>query len=151
MESDIIVEGFKEVEIKYGLWYMCIVGDGDLFVYVKIREEVFEWGRDVQKEECVNYVCKCYRFNFEKFVMNNFFYKGRYNFIKKVRVQLVFVVRCVICVRVKQRENKEFIILVVVVYFKYDILNFVYYVFGNYLNCLDFCKVLILILIVDNL
>lgn len=47
MESDIIVEGFKEVEIKYGLRYMRIVGDGDSFVYVKIREEVFEWGRDV--------------------------------------------------------------------------------------------------------
>lgn len=92
MESDIIVEGFKEAETKHGLRYMRILGDGDSSVYAKIREEVSEWGRDVQKEECANHVCKCYRSNLENLVMNNPLYKGRHNLIKKVRVQLVSAV-----------------------------------------------------------
>lgn len=105
MESDIIVEGFKEAETKHGLRYMRIVGDGDSSVYAKIREEVPEWGRDVQKEECANHVCKCYRSNLEKLVMNNPLYKGRHNLTKKVRVQLVSAVRCAIRVRAKQRTK----------------------------------------------
>lgn len=151
MESDIIVEGFKEAETKHGLRYMRIVGDGDSSVYAKIREEVPEWGRDVQKEECANHVCKCYRSNLEKLVMNNPLYKGRHNLTKKVRVQLVSAVRCAIRVRAKQRENKELTTSAAVAHLKHDILNSVHHVFGNHSNCSDFCKVSTSTSTADNL
>lgn len=83
--------------------YMRIVDVGDSSVFAKIKEEVPVWGRDVQKEECSNYVCKCFRSNLEKLVTDNRLYK----LTKKVRVQLVSAVRCAIRVRSKQRENKE--------------------------------------------
>ena len=45
MESDIILEGFKEAESSHGLRYMRIIGDGDSSVYARIKEEVPVWGR----------------------------------------------------------------------------------------------------------
>lgn len=65
MEADIVLEGFKQAESKHGLRYIRVVGDGDSSVYARIREEVPGWGRYVEKEECANHTCKCFRSNLE--------------------------------------------------------------------------------------
>ncbi|XP_062575148.1 uncharacterized protein LOC134237079 isoform X2 [Saccostrea cucullata] len=136
MESDIIVDGFKQAEGKHGLRYMRIIGDGDSSVFAKIREEVPLWGRAVEKEECANHVCKCYRSNLEKLVTDNPLYKGKHNLTKKVRIQLVSAVR----VRGKQKENKELSPNAAVLQLKHDIINSVHHIFGNHSKCSDFCK-----------
>nr|XP_034320463.1 uncharacterized protein LOC105318911 [Crassostrea gigas] len=83
--------------------------------------------------------------------MNNPLYKGRHNFTKKVRVQLVSAVKCAVRVRAKQRENKELTTSAAVAHLKHDILNSVHHVFGNHSNCSDFCKVSTSTSTADNL
>lgn len=142
MESDIIiiVEGFPCSESKHSVRYMRIVGDDDSSVFAKIKEEILVLGRDDQKEECANHVCKCFRSNLEKLVTDNPLYKRKHKLTKKVRVQLVSAVRFAIRVTSKQRENKELSSSAAVSLLKHDNLNSVNHIFGNHSNCSDFCK-----------
>ena len=61
METDIILEGFKAAESKYGLRYTRVTGDGDSSVYPTLIQNVPGWGYAIQKLECANHACKCYR------------------------------------------------------------------------------------------
>ena len=62
MESDIILEGFKAAESKYGLRYTKVTGDGDSSVYPTLVQNVPGWGYAIEKLECANHACKCYRY-----------------------------------------------------------------------------------------
>ena len=68
METDIILEGFKNVERKYGLRYIRFVGDGDSSVYPTLIAEVPVWGHAIRKIECAYLATKCYRAALEKLV-----------------------------------------------------------------------------------
>ena len=57
METDILVQGFKEVEMKYGL-YTTFTGDGDSSVHASLVTEVPGWGHTIHKIACVHvHVC----------------------------------------------------------------------------------------------
>ncbi|CAG2204291.1 unnamed protein product [Mytilus edulis] len=140
MESDIIIEGFKQAESKHGLRYMRVIGDGDSSVFSNIREQVPVWGRYVTKEECANHICKCYRSNLEKLVADNPIYKGRHNLTKNVRIRLVSAVRCAIRMRAKEVKEKGVEKTEAVRNLRHDIINSVHHVFGKHSNCSDFCK-----------
>ena len=61
METDILVNTFKEAEKKYDLRYTAFVGDGDSSVYPSLIAEVPCWGYAIRKIECANHAIKCYR------------------------------------------------------------------------------------------
>ena len=49
MESDIILEGFKQAEAVHGVRYTMFVGDGDSSVYSTLIQCVPVWGRFIEK------------------------------------------------------------------------------------------------------
>ncbi|CAG2237024.1 unnamed protein product [Mytilus edulis] len=135
MESDILVEGFKQAEKVHGLRYMQLIADGDSSVYAKIQEEVPVWGKFVTKMECSNHACKCLRSNLEKLVNDNPNYKGQNKRTKTTRVKIVSAVRCAIRMRSKESNRSAAIKLLA-----HDIRNSVHHIFGNHKNCSNFCK-----------
>ena len=76
MESDILVEGFRQAEQTHGVRYMYLVGNGDSSVLSSIHQRVPEWGRFVHKIECVNHALKNYRSKLELIVKENPAYMG---------------------------------------------------------------------------
>lgn len=62
MESDIIVEGFKNSMKMHGLRYMYLVGDGDSSVYKRLLELRPYGNQLVKKIECRNHLLR----NFSK-------------------------------------------------------------------------------------
>ena len=58
METDIVVEGFRQAESTHGVRYMRLVGDGDSSVLTSIHQRVPVWGRFIRKIECVNHAIK---------------------------------------------------------------------------------------------
>ncbi|KAJ8315539.1 hypothetical protein KUTeg_007689 [Tegillarca granosa] len=107
MEAAIIVKVFKLAESKHGLRYTKVLYDGDSSVYARIREEVAIWGRDVEKLDCANHVCKCLGSNLEKLITDNPLYKGKHHLSKSTRVRLS-AVRCTIRMRTKQANCSNF-------------------------------------------
>ena len=140
MEVDIILEGFIEIEIKHGLRYMRVVGDGDSSVFARIREEVPGWGRNVTKEESATHICKCYRANLENLITDNPLYKGKHHLSKNTRVRLVSALRCAIRVRSKEFHDKTFDKATAIKKLSHDIKNSVHHVFGQHEHCSDLCR-----------
>ena len=95
-ESDIILEGFQAAEKTHGIRYMRIVGDGDSSVYSTLVQCVPVWGCDIEKVECANHMCKCYRGALERLVQDNPQYKGSGGLTKNMRQRLVCAARCAI-------------------------------------------------------
>ena len=52
LEADLILQGFKEAEAKYGLRYTKFVGDGDSSVYPSLITGVPQWGHIIRKIKC---------------------------------------------------------------------------------------------------
>ena len=52
METDIIIQGFKEAESKYGLRYTTFIGDGDCSIHPNLITGVPGWGHIVKKSVC---------------------------------------------------------------------------------------------------
>ena len=77
MKTDIILDGFKMAETKYGLRYTKFIGDGDSSVYPTLVTEVPGWGHVIRKVECANHCIKCYRSSLEKLVHDKPQYKGK--------------------------------------------------------------------------
>lgn len=84
METDIILEGFKQAEQVHGVRYMHFVGDGDSSVYPTLLQNVPGWGHAIKKLECANHACKCYRGGLEKLVQENPSYKGKGGLTEKM-------------------------------------------------------------------
>ena len=68
METNILVQAFREGETKYGLRYTSFIGDGDSSVHVSLVTGVPGWGHAIHKMECANHAIKCYRSALEKLV-----------------------------------------------------------------------------------
>ena len=84
METDIILEGFKQAEQVHGVRYMHFVGD----VYPTLIQNVPGWEHAIKKLECANHACKCYRGGLEKLVQENPSYKGKGGLTEKMRRRL---------------------------------------------------------------
>ena len=76
MESDIILEGFKQAG--------RFIGDGDSSVHSTLIQCVPGWGRFITKLECANHCCKCYRSSLEKLVVDKPSYKGKGGLTEKM-------------------------------------------------------------------
>lgn len=143
MESDIILEGFREAEGKYGIRYLELVGDGDSSVLPTLISQGPSWCRNIKKIECANHCCKCLRGNLEKLVDKHPEYKGRGKLTKNQRVRIVSSMRCSIMIhshntnfsdKVSIQQNSTKL--------KNEILNIPNHVFGIHRDCSErFCKV----------
>lgn len=136
METDIILEGFCAAEKTHGVRYMRFVGDGDSSVYSTLIQNVPVWGRDIEKMECANHACKCYRAALEKVVQENPSYKGAGGLTQKMRQRLVGAARSAIKMRSKEPDRKKAIKLL-----ERDLLNGPLHCFGQHDKCSpDFCS-----------
>ena len=135
METDIILEGFKRTERDHGVRYIRFVGDGDSSVFPTLIAEVPGWGRAIQKVECANHACKCYRANLEKLVQENPAYKGKGGLTGRMRQRLTSAARCAIKMRSQEPNKKEAIKKL-----QADLRNGPYHCFGIHCHCSpDFC------------
>ena len=105
METDIIVEGFKEAERVHGLRYTRFVGDGDSSVYSSLLQSVPVWGHAIKKVECANHACKCYWAGLKKLVQEKWGYKGKGKLKQKMRKILTSAVRWAI--KMHSEENNK--------------------------------------------
>lgn len=136
METDIILDGFLKAEQTHGVRYTRFVGDGDSSVFPTLRENVPIWGHDIQKVECANHACKCYRSSLEKLVTNNPSYKGKGGLTEKMRKRLTSAARCAIKMR-SQEEDRN----VAARLLERDLLNGPFHCFGYHNKCSpDFCS-----------
>ena len=137
METDIILEGFKEAESKYGLRYTTFIGDGDSSIHPNLITGVPGWGHIIKKSECANHAIKCYRASLERLVEEKPHYKGKGKLTESMRKQLTKVARCAIKMRSTHTNRGEAVKLL-----RQDLCNGPYHCFGNHSQCsTDYCKV----------
>jgi len=135
METNIIIDGFCQAERVHGLRYIRFIGDGDSSVYPTLLTTVPGWGRAIEKMECANHACKCYRGSLEKVVQENPKYKGKGGLTAKMRQRLTSAARCAIKMR-SQEENRQEAIKKL----QSDLQNGPYHCFGIHDNCsANFC------------
>lgn len=60
METDIVSKGFRLLEKHHGVRYMRVTADGDSSVMATLIQSVL-YGPFIQKIDCANHACKCYR------------------------------------------------------------------------------------------
>ena len=136
METDIILEGFREAEKIHGVRYMKFVGDGDSSVHPTLLLQVPVWGRHIQKLECANHACKCYRGRLEKLVQDNPTYKGAGRLTQRMRQKLVSAARCAIKMRSKETNTR-----CAIKKLEQDLINGPRHCFGHHDHCSkDFCS-----------
>ena len=136
METDIIVEGFREAESKYGLRYTTFIGDGDSSVHASLVTQVPVWGHAIQKAECANHAIKCYRGALEKLVQEKPKYKGKGKLTEKMQKRLTAAARCAIKMRSKHPDKR-----VATELLQKDLRNSPLHCFGIHKQCsTDYCK-----------
>ena len=135
METDIILEGFQQAERVHGVRYKRFVGDGNSSVHPTLIANVSGWGRHIEKLECANHACKCYRSGLEKLVQNKPHYKGRGRLTQRMRCRLTSSARCAIKMRSKESDIAKAVKLLA-----QDLQNGPFHCFGHHEKCSpDFC------------
>ena len=138
METDIILEGFKQTEQVHviGVRYTHFIGDGDSSVYPTLIQNVPGWGHTIKKLECANHACKCYRGGLEKLVQENSSYKGKGGFTQKMRRRLTGAARCAIRMCSKESDTSQALRSL-----EKDLINGPLHCFGHHDHCSpDFCS-----------
>ena len=136
METDIIVEGFKQAERVHGVRYMRFIGDGDSSVHPTLLQTVPVWGHAIKKIECANHACKCYRAGLEKLAQENSRYKGRGGLTVRMRKRLTSAARCAIKMRSKETNRSQALRSL-----EKDLINGPFHCFGHHAQCSpDFCS-----------
>ena len=137
METDTILEGFLEAERVHGVRYTKFIGDGDSSVYPTLLQSVPGWGHTIEKLECANHACKCYRGALERLVQDNPSYKGSGGLTAKMRKRLVSSARCAIKMRSREPDPKK-----ALEQLKKDLVNGPRHCFGLHQFCSpDFCTI----------
>ena len=135
IETDIILEGFKQSEQVHAVRYKRFVGDGDGSMYPTLIDNVPEWGWYIEKLECAKHVCKCYRSGLEKLAQDKPLYKGRGGLTQKMCCKLTSAARCAIKLRSKEPNMDKAVKLL-----EHDLQNGHKDCFGRHERCSpDFC------------
>ena len=77
METDTILEGFRQSENMHGLRYLWLIGDGDSSVYHSVVTGVSSYEHDITKVECANHAVKCNRNRLEALCNDKPQYRGK--------------------------------------------------------------------------
>ena len=138
METDIILQGFKEAESKYGLRYTKFVGDGDSSTHPNLITGVPCWRHAIKKLECANHAIKCYRGALEKLVQEKPHYKGKGRLTESMRKKMTKAARCAIKMRSTIPDKREAANLL-----RQDLRNGPFHCFGDHSRCsTDYCTAL---------
>ena len=112
-----------------------VIGDGDNSVHPTLIQNVPGWGFAINKIECANHACKCYRGALEQLVKNNPSYKGTRGPTVKMRRRLVSAARCAIRMRSRESDTKKALTSL-----RKDLANGPRHCFGIHTQCNpDFC------------
>ena len=131
MESDIISEGFRQAEEMHGLRYIRVIADGDSSMMCTIRQSVV-YGIFVEKIECANHACKCYRSRLEQLAKDHPVYRGRGGLTKRAIQRITIGARLAIKMHSHTGNVKQL---------QHDLRNGVAHVFGQHSKCNpEFCK-----------
>ena len=61
METDILLEGFRQAVQQHGVRYIRFIGDGDSSVYPALIAGIPTWGYTIKKVECANHAMLLWR------------------------------------------------------------------------------------------
>ena len=131
MESDIIIEGFRLSEQMQGVRYMCVIGDGDSSVMANIHQYI-TYGPYVEKIECANHACKCYRNCLEESVKDHPEFRGRGGLTKRAIQRMTTGARIAIKMHSKTGDVEQL---------RKDLRNGPPHVFGEHTKCNTYCFV----------
>ncbi len=135
METDILLEGFTNAERLHGIHFTKFIGDGDSSVHPTLIQNVPGWGHYIQKLECANRICKCYRGVLEQLVKDKPSYKGIGGLTLKMRKRLISAARCAIKMRSKESDRVKTLSLL-----KKDLINGPRHCFGIHTHCSPECS-----------
>ena len=131
MESDIISEGFRLAEEMHSLRYIRVIADGDSSVMCTIRQSV-PYGMFVEKVECANHACKCYRSWLEQLAKDHPEYRGCGGLTKRAIQCITISAHLAIKMHSKTGNVRQL---------QHDLRNSVAHVFGEHSKCNPkFCK-----------
>lgn len=132
MESEILLEGFKQSIPMHNLIYERMVADGDSSTYKKILEGRPYPNCTVEKIECKNHI---FRNMCKK--LKNITTETKYpsNLRKKITTQRILAIRKVICSSITEHISKDATFDIKVSNLFTDILNSYNHEFGNHENC----------------
>ncbi len=100
-----------------------------------LHSSVPVWGHRIEKLECANHTCKCYRGALEQLVRDNPSYKGSGGLTLKIRKKLVSGARFAIRMRSKEPDKSKALTAL-----RSDLANGPAHVFRIHTNCSpDFC------------
>lgn len=131
MESDIISEGFRQAEKMHSVRYIRVIADGDSSMMCTIRQSV-AYGMFVEKVECANHACKCYRSRLEQLAKDHPEYRGRGGLTKRAMQRITIGARLAIKMHSQTGNVRQL---------QHDLRNGVAHVFGEHSKCNpEFCK-----------
>ena len=108
-----------------------VIDDGDSSVMANIRQYVV-YGPFVEKVECANHACKCYRNRLEELAKDHPEFRGRGGLTKRAMQQLTTGVRVAIKMHSETGDVQQL---------RKDLRNGPAHVFGDHTNCnVQFCK-----------
>ena len=137
METDILLEGFRQSEQQHGVRYIRYIGDGDSSLYPALIAGIPTWGYALKKVECANHATKCYRAALEKLAQDNPSYRGKGKLTESMRKCLTKAARCAIRMRSSEPDRRRAVCLL-----QEDLRNGPLHCFGIHSSCsTDFCKV----------
>lgn len=144
MESDIIVEGFKEIIKMHNLVYAKLIGDGNSNVIKKLHiAKPYGSNFKVVKIECINHIMRNYINRLREMTMKrksseSHIVLGSLRQILKDRLRKL---RSCVTMAVQYRMNQNYTHNEKVYLLKKHIMNGPYHVFGLHTNCDEyFCK-----------
>ena len=143
MESDIILEGFKQSIAMHGVKYAYLVGDGDSSVLRTLQNAKPYGNFEIQKIECSNHLLRNYSNGLKKLITKRHSSKGiavdpalrqiLKNNIQRLRVAVESAIKF------RRLEDKTF--QEKVINLRKDIENSICHVFGEHNKCDKyFCK-----------
>lgn len=131
MESDIVAEGFRLSEQHHGVRYMRVTADGDSSLMSTLIQSV-PYGPFIQKVECANHACKCYRSRLEALAKDHPEFRGKGGLTKRAIQRLTIGAR--IAIRMHSSTGN-------VQQLRHDLRNGPRHVFGDHSLCNpEFCK-----------
>lgn len=135
MESQSLVEGFKNSEAMYGIRYSTLIADGDSSTYKRILESRPYHNLTVEKIECRNHLLRNYCNKLLALSKDT-----RFPIVlRKLLASNIMRLRTAVVSAIKYRKEEDSIDAVK--FLKKDIDNSIYHVFGQHTNCERyFCK-----------
>lgn len=132
MESEILLEGFKQSIPMHNIIYERMVADGDSSTYKKILEGRPYSNCTVEKVECKNHI---FRNMCKKLKSITTETKDPVNLRKKITTQRILAIRKVICASISENSSKDSDFDTKVNSLYTDINNFYNHAFGHHENC----------------